>query len=462
MRSMGTTASSSEKTAPPKVPVKAVIGHAREISHTVITVLVLISLVSFSALQIRYGAVLMGLVPLPEANAYQVTDVPDVSRSKDGTLSFKADYCSEVVASKDPSNPNGKTSTTLSFNDSWFESDSRTYNHDLATSCSILTAICNSESQFYGNIDGAIPYAEKALGTLGFSHIQTDSYAVRSDLLDQLAILFVGSHDVATYVLASKTIPGENGTADETLIFVGIRGSYGTEWLSNLKLYNTSGEPDHLGYTLAEQEVMEALEEYVQSIGATPGNTKILVTGHSRGGAIANLLAADLNDRAGTPDSLALRNDIFAYTFASPTTTQDTDCKNVRYSNTFNIVNPSDIVPQLPFSSWGFSHYGTTLALPEVSAGSFENSYEAMQTSYVKNTGYSNPCTSTDLNSFRAITAKASETICSRERLITPEGLFFVAQTLFTVDFSNLQYAHHPDTYIAWMQSVNPQALPRT
>lgn len=449
------------KTASTKISALEIMGHARAATHTIITVLVIISLVSFSALQIRYGALLLGLVPLPQANAHESANTAEVSRSHNGTITFEAEYCSEVVAANDSSNPNGQTSTTLSFNDSWFDKDSHIYDHDLATACSVLTAVCNSESQFYGDVEGAIPYAEKALGALGFSHIQTDSYALRSNILDQLAIFFVGSHDVATYVLASKTIPGEKGASDETLVFVGVRGSYGTEWLSNLKLYSANGELDHQGYGLAEQEVMGALEKYIRSIGAVPEYTKILVTGHSRGGAIANLLASDLNDRADTSESIATRRNIFAYTFASPTTTLTTTCTDSRYRNTFNIVNPSDIVPDLPLSSWGFSRYGRTLVLPDASIDTFAMSYETMQINYADNTGYANPCTTHDLNSFSTMTTEADKTICSRETLATPQGIAFIVQTLFSTDLSNLGYAHHPDTYIAWMQSIEPGYLVR-
>lgn len=446
------TASTEELTLKP-------LDHVRSFAHTALTILLLISLLSFSALQIRYGAALLGFLPSPEATAYGNIANPPVSYSENGSISIAAQYCSEVTAASDPANPNGQTSTALSFNDAWFDNDSYDYNHELATSCSTLTAICNSESQFYGNIKDAIPYAEKALGSLGFSRIQTDSYALRSDLLDQMAILFVGSHDVATYVLASKTLPGSHGEPDQTLIFVGIRGSYGTEWLSNLKLHNTAGKPDHLGYALAEQELAKALQEYIRKLAITPENTKLLITGHSRGGAIANLLAADLSNRAGGVSLLAHRDNIYTYTFASPTTTRISDCHDNRYSNIFNIINPSDIVPDLPFSSWGFNRYGTTLMLPGVHSHSFERSYSNMQAAYTRNTGYANPCSVNDLDSLTKLGKRAGEKIRTQESLFSPEGIAFVAQSLFSHDFSTLGYAHHPDTYIAWMQSIKATDL---
>ena len=94
---------------------------------------------------------------------------------------------------------------------------------------------------------------------------------------------FAGSHDVAAYAFASKTLPGEGGQPDQTLVFVGIRGSYGIEWLSNFKLVGDAGAgSDHWGFKMAENEVMNSLESYADEIGADPAHTKILVAGHSR------------------------------------------------------------------------------------------------------------------------------------------------------------------------------------
>ena len=103
-----------------------------------------------------------------------------------------ASYCSEVVAANDAQNKSGLTSTALAFDDAWFANSSHEYNHGLATACAILSAVCNSESQFYGSIDGAVPYAEKTLGALGFENVRTESYALRSHPLDQVGAFFCG------------------------------------------------------------------------------------------------------------------------------------------------------------------------------------------------------------------------------------------------------------------------------
>ena len=60
----------------------------------------------------------------------------------------------------------------------------------------MLAAVCNSESRFYSTPDGS-PFAEGALGALGFSDVHTGSYALRSRVLDELGALLTGQHAVA-------------------------------------------------------------------------------------------------------------------------------------------------------------------------------------------------------------------------------------------------------------------------
>ena len=69
-----------------------------------------------------------------------------------------------------------------------------------------------------------------------------------------------------------------------------------------------------------------------------------LITGHSMGAAIANLVAAELNEREGQAD-------VYAYTFATPTVKSATDGNaTIRYTNIFNILNTNDVVTYVPTS----------------------------------------------------------------------------------------------------------------
>ncbi|WP_370688141.1 S-layer homology domain-containing protein [uncultured Bacteroides sp.] len=72
------------------------------------------------------------------------------------------------------------------------------------------------------------------------------------------------------------------------------------------------------------------------------GNSKFFITGHSLGGAVANLLSATLSATYGVKN-------IFAYTFASPTTLDN----DIVFGNIYNIMNSEDVVPLVPPGSSG-------------------------------------------------------------------------------------------------------------
>ncbi|MBO4848645.1 MAG: InlB B-repeat-containing protein [Clostridia bacterium] len=75
------------------------------------------------------------------------------------------------------------------------------------------------------------------------------------------------------------------------------------------------------------------------------------LTGHSRGAAVANLMASYLIDEG---------NEVFAYTYAAPNNTANTEASAERYDCIFNLVNANDFVPMLPMVEWGFTRFGKT------------------------------------------------------------------------------------------------------
>lgn len=410
-------------------------------------------------IQTRYAAVALGLHPSPQA---QSEGMPSAVRSSEtqGAFSVTAKYCSEVVASRSPSNPDGRTSTNLLCDDGWFFANPRIYNHQLATSCAVLSAVCNSESQFYGSIEGSAPYAEEALESLGFSNVCTQSYALRSHIFDQIGALFTGSHDVAAYTFASKDLTSPDGSRKTTLVFVGIRGSYGIEWLSNLKLADESNS-DHTGFKAAETEIAEMLERYLEEQGTDADHTTMLITGHSRGASIANLLAADLDNRSARNDGSALVNadSLHAYTFAAPGSTRSDARSDDEYKNIFNIVNESDIVTQLPLSTWGYGRYGTNVALPDATSEGFTRSFARMQDAFRRNTGFSDPCDSAASTALASFAENMGHVFPTPRDVINPTNALAAAHSLAQINVAYALSSHCPDTYIAWMQSTDPDDL---
>ena len=213
---------------------------------------------------------------------------------------YDISYSSEIIAGNDRDNPSGKTSTSVAFDDVWFAADGHVYNHALATTAMALSAAVNSESQYYGDAKGDVPYVEEALTALGFHDIDTSSFAKTSKTLDEVESLVKDEEDTVAYAFACKTLPaasdgnescnggpllataGEGGNADAsdsslpgadeaaswTLVFVGVRGTFGAEWLSDARVvdpYWSAATGDHTGYRLAELDVALALADYLES-----------------------------------------------------------------------------------------------------------------------------------------------------------------------------------------------------
>ena len=97
----------------------------------------------------------------------------------------------------------------------------------------------------------------------------------------------------------------------------------------------------------------------------------LLLCGHSRGAACANLLGLLLDEERGSED-------IYCYTFATPTTVRG-EVLERSYPNIFNLLNPCDLVTMLPPPCLGFGRAGRDVVLPndqaaaEALAGAVEN-----------------------------------------------------------------------------------------
>lgn len=130
----------------------------------------------------------------------------------------------------------------------------------------------------------------------------------------------------------------------QALVVVDIRGSVTLmDWLNDIRTQLSSRNNR---FAALADEVLTNVENYLSSTGLQ--NPIILVTGHSMGAAIANILAARLNGIM-DPDN------VYAYTFATPRTVNEAVSGNqaVNYPNIFNILNSNDgitYLPSTPFS----------------------------------------------------------------------------------------------------------------
>lgn len=420
------------------------------------------------------------------------------------------------------------------WDDGWFFQDSETYDPELARACSVIAALAYSESGYYQQGSSQPAYMEQALAELGFTDVSTDSYRYRSEVVDEALSLVTDESDGAAYAVATKRIGPDSGSAQvgaaaeagsdgvgaesafgdssaslsgaassseaaadgsvaetraKTLVLVSIRGSYGSEWLSNLAVLGEDGsrsaagsaasgassssvdtapsDDGHPGYTEAAREVREAVDARIRSAHATGDEVEVLLVGHSRGGAIANLVAAfALDDLAAVQDgsapkslpSLRAGDRVRAYTFASPGTTTSSDAGDARYGSIFNIVNPADIMVSLPPSSWGYTRYGRDMELPSVRDADFGARFDAMGAAFESMMGI--PCIYSPDNelSIDAALGDLSGQVGSAEELKTPAGVIaLLSACMARIDPVAVLQGHYPSVYIAWMTSLETE-----
>ncbi|MBM6774286.1 lipase family protein [Olsenella profusa] len=381
------------------------------------------------------------------------------ARHREGRFSTKIEYGALFSAE------GHQVSSMVTWDDAWFFQDAFSYNHELAHTCAVLSAVANAESAYYQQGSTSPAYAEHAFAALGFDEVCTASYRYRSEVLDEVLSVVDGT-DVVAYTLATKRVTDPATGAQKLLTVVVVRGSYGSEWLSNIKIEGESelagsgagsgDEQDHLGFTLAANEIVADLERRAAEAGSGLERT-YLFCGHSRGGAVANLLASYADDVSDGSRAIATAADVRAYTFATPNCTSATGARLARYGNVFNVLNPSDLVPELPLSSWGYTRYGCDVWLPGAGEAAFEARVAACTASYQASMGVACPADPDDRQTVARFVDALGARVGSLDELVSPGGLLELVGALSSagVDPARLLASHYPNTYIAWLDATD-------
>lgn len=220
--------------------------------------------------------------------------VPDVPTwAKEGTF--------------DPNNPNQNDNQVY-------------YDHNLAIKCADYSA------KIY-NKGGDIQQLLKLHGyTAGFAY----SYNI--------------SEDGVSFALAHKPVSN-----NEVELVVVIKGTTGNEWFGNMNIGENTER--HKSFEQANKEVQQTIIGYINDYKLNNVNINFLVTGHSRGAAVANLFAVDLNEGKFKVGGI---KSVVAYTFATPNNTK----KTKMYDNIFNFCFEDDFVTQVPLGKWGYGKSG--------------------------------------------------------------------------------------------------------
>lgn len=240
---------------------------------------------------------------------------------------------------------NDTASVYAAWDDSWFESEATAYIHDLAVASMALSGAAYVENSDKKPIPDSV---QNALGELGFGEIISYNYDKEPTRAD---------NDTVSYTFAYKRIEHISETPT-FLVAIVVKGTSGNEeWYSN---FNIQTGNTHEGFDLAGTKLFSSLTDYLDNhdlANRNDINVKFLVTGHSRGAAVANLTAAKLNDLTWTE-----QKDVYGYTFAAPMVS--TEAAEKGYENIFNIINGEDFVTRIPLGKWKYKHYGIDLLLP--------------------------------------------------------------------------------------------------
>ncbi len=216
------------------------------------------------------------------------------------------------------------------YTDSWFFEDPAVRNDSLALVSIQLTAAA---------ADGEGGCGTDFLNDLGFE--ESGCYGFETD-----------DPDGAGYTWGKKEISSDGESF--TLIAVAMQ-SYSLDiaakkraWTQNFRVNGDTPSDKHYAYELA-------VDSIIDSVAALPdtGNVKFWITGQSRGGALADLLAAEL------PEKLpAAEGGIYTYTFEAPAVINaDAEGIDGDYGYIHNYICSDDFVAMMP--PWGMIRYGT-------------------------------------------------------------------------------------------------------
>ena len=244
----------------------------------------------------------------------------------------------------------------LEWSDSYLARDTFKYNHALArimctfalSSYTDIKVIQQKEEQ------NKINCLDKNFTALGFKE-DSIFYNYDIDFSDEEV-----GHDQVAFSIASKTLPdGQN------VVFLVVRGTVVLEeWLSNLNMADSNKKSkevplNHEGFMRASILVYEDLLSYMERHGISINNAIFMLTGHSRGAAVCNLIGVRL-----LHNGVSAKN-IYDYTVACPNVTRASDVCDSKYNYIWNIINQEDLVTSMPFSdgAWGYHKYGHELSI---------------------------------------------------------------------------------------------------
>lgn len=284
---------------------------------------------------------------------------PSIPSTQEEVITKREDNVEFSYVSLVKKEDKGIATAHTKYYDDYFSLDNTKLDLDLAEFLLALTLTSSNRNIKVkrGDADPYIDYARNGddlkafYNTIGYSDIELSPTYTIEPTEDSIAL-----------GIAKKKI----GEFD--CLLVGIRsGGYNNEWVSNFDL---GLEGNHNGFNVAKAYALSFIESYITSKSLDVSKTKIMVTGYSRGGAVANLVTNELdmianNQQSNTVLSRLNKDYIYGYTFEAPNVAMKTDVDNNQdiNKNIFNFYNSQDLIVYVLPNSLGFYKYGIDVKL---------------------------------------------------------------------------------------------------
>ena len=134
----------------------------------------------------------------------------------------------------------------------------------------------------------------------------------------------------------------------------------------------------HKGFDVSANRFYPELLKYLETVEEDEITQIVWVTGHSRSGAIANLIGKRLFD-----DEISST----VYAFNNPNTTTESDEEILKkYKNIYNVRPENDLLAQFPFAYQGFTSYGNQLRVNLTLPGYSDEYERVFKTEFEGNT----------------------------------------------------------------------------
>lgn len=321
------------------------------------------------------------LTPVSEATQVD-SEIPILNKMIVGTVQFQSfnflgdnasgsdgvDYSSTFYYSDDyfsSSSIHETSSTSLNWSDltpNELSLASTSFDLTVAAYASNENNVLNATNRSWDNTyyPGKDKNAKSMLETCGFSSFE--SY----NTYDQAPI-----NDSIGYVIASKQITVWDETTQSnkefTLIAVAVRGAgYGAEWASNVTIGDKStnklpSNGRHWGFDDAAKTVCNGIQSYLTAHDIS-GDAKYWITGFSRAGATANLVAGYVTDDAESIYHTHQR-DVYGFTWECPQGASQNE-NALNYKNIHNIINAMDAVPKVSPDAFQHQRLGVDYVMP--------------------------------------------------------------------------------------------------